>query len=127
MGSIPKGKIQQMNSLVLILFLFVTNFCISQEKTTQLKPYITGSTTLSNGGRFNLNTGFNLRTKIKLTEKLSLNLGMSTALAGVVFTTTGLLNKNTYGSLYYNQTMRGFLINSGLTLFVSGITITILK
>lgn len=127
MGSIPKGKIQQMNRLVLILFLFVTNFCISQEKTTQFKPYITGSTTLSNGGRFNLNTGFNLRTKIKLTEKLSLNLGMSMALAGVVFTTTGLLNKNTYGTLYYNQTMRGFLINSGLTLFVSGITITILK
>lgn len=116
-----------MNYLVLILFLFITNFCDSQEKTTDLKPYITGSTTLSNGGRFNLNTGLNLRTKIRLTEKVSLDLGMSMALAGVVFTTTGLLNKSTYGSLYYNQTMRGFLINSGLTLFISGVTITIVR
>ena len=116
-----------MNYLVLILFLFVTNFCDSQEKTTDLKPYVTGSTTLSNGGRVNLNTGFNLKTKIRLTEKVSLDLGMSMALSGVVFTTTGLLNKNNYYNLYYNQNMRSFLINSGLTLLVSGVTITILK
>jgi len=118
MGKLFKRKVSR---LILVLLLALPAY--SQEKPIKIEPYTTGSTTIGNGSRINLNSGFKSNINLKISEKVKLKISLGMMVGGVLFTTAYLTNKNYYGSTYNNQQfLSNLFLTSGITLFVGGVS-----